>query len=189
MSESYSECQKITPLFSHQAEEVEVVDDRVEEVVELSQEEMAARQAAAEEIMKRNQSNQEADDQDELNDQLTELIVTEPQGAAWENQSMSQMSKLSTTSCRNRILTLIKALFNSQRSKLIFLESFKQNCEILTVFQTNSIPNKQFGHMMPEVGKETTLSFFCFLFRNVKQEVYFPEVGKESTVSKESQDF
>ena len=97
-------------LFSHQAEEVEVADDRVEEeVVELTQEEMAARQAAAAEIIARNQSNQETDDQDELNDQLTELIVTEPgQSAAWENQSMSQMSKLSTTSCRNRILTLTR---------------------------------------------------------------------------------
>ena len=71
----------------------------MDEVVELTAEEMSARQAAAEEIMKRNKEKEEREI-DEAADQLTDLIVQEREGAAWENQSMSQMSKLSSTSCR-----------------------------------------------------------------------------------------
>ena len=85
---------------SHQNE-----DDRVEEVVELTAEEMSARQAAAEEIMKRNKEKE--GEIDEAADQLTELVVQEKGGAAWENQSMSQMSKLSSTSCRYQFIKTV----------------------------------------------------------------------------------
>ena len=81
-----------------EGEEGEV--DEEEKVIELSIEEMTARRVAAEEVMKRNEAKEA--ELEEAADQLGELAVTDKSGggAAWENQSMSQMSKLSSTSCR-----------------------------------------------------------------------------------------
>merc|ERR1712235_185567 len=70
----------------------------IEEFVELTKEEMEERKQKAEEIIKRNQMTQE--ELDEVEDRVGELEVRDPADApAWDNQSMSQMSKLSTTSC------------------------------------------------------------------------------------------
>ena len=82
-----------------EGEEGEGVDEE-EKVIELSIEEMTARRVAAEEVMKRNEAKEA--ELEEAADQLGELAVTDKSGggAAWENQSMSQMSKLSSTSCR-----------------------------------------------------------------------------------------
>jgi len=103
-------------------------DDRVDEVVELTAEEMSARQAAAEEIMKRNKEKEKKGENeeeiDEAADQLTELVVQEKGGAAWENQSMSQMSKLSSTSCspdeiKYRVKKQVAAAKKRERARLL----------------------------------------------------------------------
>ena len=75
-----------------------VEEEEEEQVIELTVEEMTARRAAAEEVMKRNKAKEA--ELEEAADQLGDLAVTDKDGAAWENQSMSQMSKLSSTSCR-----------------------------------------------------------------------------------------
>ena len=84
---------------SHDDRVAEGDGDEEEKVIELSIEEMTARRVAAEEVMKRNEAKEA--ELEEAADQLGELAVTDKSGgAAWENQSMSQMSKLSSTSCR-----------------------------------------------------------------------------------------
>jgi len=95
----------------------------VEEFVELTKEEMEERKQKAEEIIKRNQMTQE--ELDEVEDRVGELEVRDPADApAWDNQSMSQMSKLSTTSCspeeiKHRVKKQIAQQKKRERARLL----------------------------------------------------------------------
>merc|ERR1711962_1106708 len=102
----------------------EVVEEQaVEEFVELTKEEMEERKQKAEEIIKRNQMTQE--ELDEVEDRVADLEVKDPADMpAWDNQSMSQMSKLSTTSCspeeiKHRVKKQIAAQKKRERSRLL----------------------------------------------------------------------
>merc|ERR1719233_2326763 len=95
----------------------------VDEFVELTKEEMEERKQKAEEIIKRNQMTQ--DELDEVEDRITDLEVKDPANTpAWDNQSMSQMSKLSTTSCspeeiKHRVKKQIALQKKRERSRLL----------------------------------------------------------------------
>jgi len=99
-----------------------VEEEEEEQVIELTVEEMTARRAAAEEVMKRNKAKEA--ELEEAADQLGDLAVTDKEGAAWENQSMSQMSKLSSTSCspdeiKYRVKKQVAAAKKRERSRLL----------------------------------------------------------------------